>query len=66
MTNEPIKIKAIDLVGIAVAAEIWFKKINDTHHTFQIELNKAKQLKRKLREKDWDEDAELFIDEMPF
>lgn len=59
-------IKAIDLVGIAVAAELWFKKQNKVAHMFEKELKAATALKKELYKTTWDEDAELFIDELPF
>ena len=66
MTNELIKIKTIDLTGIAVAAEIWFKKQNEIFHNFDKELNAATTLKKALYKTNWDEETELFIDELPF
>lgn len=61
-----IKIKAIDLVSVAVAAEIWFKKQNEITNSFALELKKATKLKKELYKTNWDEDAELMIEELPF
>lgn len=61
-----IKIKEIELVGIAVAAEIWFKKQNEISKMFIKEQKAAEELKNKLYKAQWDENAELYIDELPF
>lgn len=61
-----IKIKAIELVGIAVAAELWFKRQDEISHLFGLEKKAAEKLKKQLYAVQWDEDAELLIDEMPF
>lgn len=61
-----IQIKAIDLVSVAVAAEIWLKQKNEIFNTLSVELEAATKLKKALQKADWDEDAELIIDEAPF
>lgn len=58
-----ITIKAIDLVSIAVAAEIWFKKQNQITNSFIVELKAATELKKALYKVQWDKDAKLTINE---
>lgn len=43
-----ITIKAIDLVSIAVAAEIWLKKQNQITNSFIVELKAATELKKSI------------------
>lgn len=61
-----IKIKAIDLLSIAIGAEVLYKKYNKQHHTFNAELDAAFNLKKALYKVNWDDDAELMIEELPF
>lgn len=60
------KIKAIDLMGIAVAAEIWFKKQDKTFNCFALEIKAATKLKEAISSLPGTEDTELIIDEAPF
>lgn len=60
---ENIKIEAIDLTSIAVAAEIWLKK-NNTFDQFTKELEAATRLKKAMYKVSWDADAELTIKEV--
>lgn len=63
-----IKIKAIDLVEIVVAAEIWFKRQKQLTDISLWEKSRenATSLKKQLYKTNWDEDAELIIEEAPF
>ena len=63
---ERIIIKAEVLAGIAEAARLWFKQKNEIYHAFMLEEKQAKRLRDELWKVKWDEDANLFIDEMPF
>lgn len=56
-------IKANDLVSIATAAELWFKKMNEINHMFELEHKAAKELRDILWRTNWDEDAYLKIKE---
>lgn len=61
-----IKITTQDLLGIACAAEIWYKGKDEIFHTFGQELEAATRLKKELWKTEWDDDAQLIIMEMPF
>lgn len=56
-------IKANDLVSIATAAELWFKKMNETNQMFELEHRAAKELRDMLWKTNWDEDAYFNIKE---
>lgn len=66
------KIKANELLSIAIGAKLHFKKLNEMYEAGQInmnynrELDAAKQLRKWLLKTHWNEDAEFMIDEMPF
>lgn len=56
-------IKANDLVSIATAAELWFKKMNEINQMFELEHRAAKELRDILWKTNWDEDAYFNIKE---
>ena len=62
-----IKVKAIDLITIAFVAHTNLMLMNARQkNLFKEEEEAAKMIRKKLSKVNWDEDAELIIDEAPF
>lgn len=61
-----ITIKALDLTSIAVAAEMALSRLKENGAKVEVELQAAQNLKKQLYKIQWDEDAELMIEELPF